>query len=197
MAPDASRIPMLMLGEHRFGIKRLAFSPCGKFLASLGVTNDGFLHVWRLTAREPNAVLHSSNKCLSTVHDMVWISSNVLITAGMRHLRVWKLPAEDAGEEKFIAGNKPAVLQSRNVVLGTFSNVTFVSVAPVSSKLTLVATDRGEVGLVTFSNSQGDSDDSAVGSFSLQYIVDFAVSSIHFDENDQVLWITGPEDELT
>lgn len=125
---------------------------------------------------------------------MAWMtgSNSVLITAGIRHLRVWHRPSTD---DSFISATNPSVLQCRNVVLGTFSNVTFVSIAPISPKLALVATDRGEIGLVTL-NSANESEDSTVGSFSLQYTVNFAISSIHFDFNDQTLWITGPEDEL-
>lgn len=222
MAPDSARIPLLMLSEHRFGIKRLAFSTCGKYLASLGNTNDGFLHIWQLTLRENGAAhLNSSNKCLSTIHDMKWLPDcNIIITAGIRHLRVWRLPDNEDRH------SKTNILNSRNVILGPFNNSNFVSIAPISSKFAVVATDRGEICLLTFSmnsnNTNNNSNEdlsvsmtsisslssssstssasspfhSSFCTFSPQLAVDFPISAITFDDIDQSIWISGPEDEL-
>lgn len=151
LAPDASSIPLAILSEHRFGVKLLAFSPCGKYLASLGNTNDGFLHIWYISMREGIAQLHSSNRCISFINDMKWIGSSKLVTVGVRHVRVWHVETEPNGSRQSrprSAEIKPNVLSGRNFVLQDFSRSTFKAIAPLSANVALVATDRGEIATI-------------------------------------------------
>lgn len=205
LALDSTQLPLVMLNEHRFGIKCLSFSSCGKYLASLGDSNDGFLHIWSLTLRENGgALLHSSNKCLSAINDMKWVpDTSVVITAGVRHIRIWTVLFDDDsnGNSNAAKYQKPYVLQSRNVVLGAFNNSNFVSIAIVNSELALVATEKGEVGSVALSNPGVSNDDTSpaavVGEFTPRISVEHPITVISYDQKDRVVYITGPEEELT
>lgn len=74
----SSNIPIAILGEHTFGVRACAFSPDSRYLASLGLMNDGFLYVWSISGRNGSATLHSSNKCTSAVKAMIWMGSCVI-----------------------------------------------------------------------------------------------------------------------
>lgn len=126
---ETTCIPVAILSEHTFGLKSLAFSPCGKYLASLGTRNDGFMHIWSI----PEFRLLASNKCTSLVNSLIWLSSNKIVTAGLRHLRLWTVRR---------SGNLHS-LGARNVVLHDHIESTFFSLTRISDKLALVASDTG------------------------------------------------------
>ncbi|CAN6664904.1 hypothetical protein TRVA0_036S00914 [Trichomonascus vanleenenianus] len=181
-ACDASTTkPLAILSEHRYGIKCLAFSPCGKYLASLGNYNDGFLHVWYLSLKEGTVQLHSSNRCISMVHDMKWINSSRLITTGIRHVRVWKV--DNLKPPKLQA--TATVLQGRNVVLNDFSKSNFVTIAVLSEDMAIVATDRGE--LVTVEANSG-----GICELHGKLATGSDISSIDVDLVNGVLYLGGP-----
>lgn len=155
--------PSTVSSRTSLRITHLSWSPCGNYLASLGTANDGFLHVWHIKQKDHNTLsadLIASNKCLSTVFDMKWapLSSSpgisndlILITAGVRHLRVWRLISSSS---PFPVEAK-AVLASRNVVLGQHSNSTFTAIQPINRHIVAVITERGEVGRISLNyNSQ-------------------------------------------
>ena len=74
----SSDTPLVILNEHTFGVRAVAFSPDQKYLASLGTANDGFLYVWSINQRTGAAKLHSSNKCTSFIKQMIWLGSSIL-----------------------------------------------------------------------------------------------------------------------
>lgn len=74
----SSDIPLVILNEHTYGVRCVAFSPDQKYLASLGSPNDGFLYVWAINQRTGAAKLHSSNKCTSFVKQMIWLGSSIV-----------------------------------------------------------------------------------------------------------------------
>lgn len=199
---NSSNSPLVMLGEHSFGVKLLSFSHCGRFLASLGTTNDGFLHVWNLSGlRESNTVkLHSSNRCISVINDMKW-SGSTLITAGTRHLRIWKIANYSKGvgsgdtideDTSFSNDGSSTVLSGRNVILGDFSGSNFVSIVQVSPGLLVVATDKGELATLEDAVDEGANSKSR---FIARLSVGFPISAMDIDFHEHMLWVTGPTEQ--
>lgn len=193
-APDASTsVPLAILSEHRFGIKALSFSPCGRFLASLGTSNDGFLHVWYLSLREGVVQLHSSNRCISYVHDMKWLDSSRLLTIGVRHVRVWKVE-QNRPQSPDVKAN---VLTGRNVVLSEFSTSTFVAMAILSDNMAILATNKGELGtLHDNSNNIGIEDEDKPLVFTSRMTTGFDLSTIDVDIDNKVVWVAGANDNI-
>lgn len=74
----SSDVPVAILSEHTFGVRAVAFSADGRYLASIGHPNDGFLYVWSINPRTGGAKLHSSNKCTSNIKQMLWLGKNVV-----------------------------------------------------------------------------------------------------------------------
>lgn len=75
---NSSDIPVAILNEHTYGVRAVAFSADGKFLASIGHPNDGYLYVWAINQRTGAAKLHSSNKCTSNIRQMIWLGKNIV-----------------------------------------------------------------------------------------------------------------------
>ncbi|ODV90084.1 hypothetical protein CANCADRAFT_1817 [Tortispora caseinolytica NRRL Y-17796] len=137
--------PVSFILAHSFGIKHLAFSPCGKYLATLGTANDGFIYVWDVSDPS-NPAMFSTNRCISTVHDMAWFGSRIA-TVGLRHIRIWRTDttvSSDIGSH---------LLTGRNVILGDFSDACFTQMATLDDQKFAVSTAKGEVILI--SNSDG------------------------------------------
>jgi WD40 repeat protein len=74
----SSDIPLAILNGHCFGVSAIAFSPDGKYLASLGAPQDGFLYVWSINQRTGAAKLHSSGKCITNIRQMLWLGNSVV-----------------------------------------------------------------------------------------------------------------------
>jgi WD40 repeat protein len=185
-ASDSSSAPLAILNEHRFGIKFVEFSPCGKFLATLGDVNDGFLHVWSLAALKEtgHATLHSSNRCISTVVCLRWLNSVQLVTAGVRHLRVWTLDASNRRQPD------ARVLAGRNVVLGAFSTSTWVSIAPVSEDVMAALSSSGDICTIQ------DRQDDKPAAFTARVTLDIGLHAIDVDASSGKLWVAGEFNRL-
>lgn len=206
-ASDAStQEPLAMLGAHDIGIQHLAFSPCDRFLASLGVAANGFLHVWDLgMLRDTGSVqLLASNRCISDINDMKW-AGNKLYTVGKRHVRTWKLKNYhcnqadangDSNKNKFYHSKldvveDDGVLVGRNLVLGEFSSCNFVALTRVRSDLLVVATDQGDLATI-HDLPLGSSNDGFKIEFMPRINVGFAITSMNIDFEDEILWTFGP-----
>lgn len=114
--------------EHQFGVQRLAFNPSGKLLATLGTPNDGFLYIWNVGSK---LSVCASNRCISEISALAWLSDSVLVTIGVRHVRIWTVPPE---------GN---VLTGRNVVLGDAADNRFSAITALDTSTFLVGTSSG------------------------------------------------------
>ncbi|ANB15278.1 hypothetical protein AWJ20_2904 [Sugiyamaella lignohabitans] len=185
-APDSSSLPLAILNEHRFGIKSLAFSPCNKYLASLGTTNDGFLHIWSLALKEGSIRLHATNRCISVINDMKWMGpSSYVVTVGVRHVRLWSVDGQNSTapiNKKQQIDPKAGVLSGRNVVLGDFSQATFTTVVAISDNMAIVATDVGDVATLECNN-----DDKPV--FKSRMGLGFEISAVDVDIFDHIVWV--------
>ena len=147
-------VPVSIIADHSFGVRSVSFSPDGRYLATLGNLNDGFLFVWSMNTRTGQLTLHSTNKCTTNVSDMVWCGSS-LVTAGTRHVKVWQLGStskpsptkrfklRSGSEEVAISG--PSTLHGRNALLGSMNDCTFTSVVAISQETVVLGTDAGHI----------------------------------------------------
>ncbi|KAH8590233.1 WD repeat protein-like protein [Bisporella sp. PMI_857] len=160
----SSDVPLAILSEHTFGVRAVAFSPKQNYLASLGTPNDGFLYVWSINQRTGAAKLHSSNKCTSSVKQMIWLGDNI-VTVGTRHVKVWRVDNRSVSpvKPKFALDGTPQpapvipalkTLTGRNVLLGPLVEATFTAVGAVSEETAIVCSDRGDICLLDDSNGQ-------------------------------------------
>lgn len=82
----SSDTPLAILNEHTFGVRAVAFSSDQKYLASLGSPNDGFLYVWSINQRTGAPKLHSSNKCTTSIKQMIWLGNSIVTQVSPNHL---------------------------------------------------------------------------------------------------------------
>ncbi|GKZ33354.1 hypothetical protein AbraIFM66950_003204 [Aspergillus brasiliensis] len=191
-AKDASPdIPLSILTEHTFGVRGLAFSPDSQYLATLGDVNDGFLFVWTVNPKTGSAKLHSTNKCTSHVRDMCWMGQT-LITVGVRHVKVWRLPDARPGSPRSrltveVPSSSPSQIpkafSGRNCLLGSLAESTFTSVANFSDRESVVGTDTGALCLV----------DDSEGSQKLSVVqhLEFGITSLAVDLHRSCVWVGG------
>lgn len=187
-----SDIPLSILNEHTIGVRSLAFSANSQCLATLGNVNDGFLFVWSINLKNGSAKLHSTNKCTSFVRDMCWMGQT-LITAGVRHVKVWRIPEIRPGSPTKSRLNAdstpnssspaPKALSGRNSLLGSLGDSTFTCVASISDREAVVGT---ETGILCFLDDGG-------GGQKLSPVKHFgySIASLAADFDQSVLWIGG------
>ncbi|KAB8254434.1 WD40-repeat-containing domain protein [Aspergillus pseudonomiae] len=192
-AKDApSDVPLSILTDHTFGVRGLAFSSDSQYLATLGDTNDGFLFVWSVSLKSGAAKLHSTNKCTSSIRDMCFMGQT-LITVGVRHVKVWRLPeARPASPTKTRHNMEcapsspsfaPRALSGRNCLLGSLAESTFTSVAMVSDREAVVGTDTGA--LCFLSDTEGSQ------KITLVENVGFSITSLMADSDRSCVWVGG------
>ena len=147
-------LPVSIMSEHTYGVRSLAFSLDGKYLATLGDVNDGFLFMWSINAKTGSVKLHSTNRCTTIISDMIWCGST-LVTVGTRHIKAWKVsqPIKPSpskrprlrSEETGPATPGPQTLTGRNVLLGSLVDETFTCAVAISDIEAVVCTDSGHV----------------------------------------------------
>ncbi|EED15493.1 WD repeat protein [Talaromyces stipitatus ATCC 10500] len=191
-AADAPRdIPLTALTEHTFGVRSLAFSSNSQYLATLGDMNDGFLFVWQINLRTGAARLHSTNKCTSFIRDMCWMGQT-LITAGVRHVKVWRLESRPGSPSKLRPNNEnlsssfsgnPKALSGRNCLLGSLGEHTFTCIASVSDREAILCTDSGAICLL----------DDSEGNQKLTVVkhVPFGLTSVTVAPESGDIWLGG------
>lgn len=130
LAPDLSSNPIALIHEHSYGINSLVFSSDLKYLCSLGLVNDGFINIWKVTPASIQVC--SSNKCSSVISHVVWHDS-FIITMGLRMIKIWK----------FENGEK--ALKGKNVVLGDNLNCNFIDGDVLNNDELLLISDYNEL----------------------------------------------------
>lgn len=123
LASSSQQSPIMAIYEHTFGINNLVFSPDSKNLCSLGVVNDGCVNVWKLGSN--NVQLQASNRCSNIIYKVIW-HGNVVVTIGLRFIKLWKFENGSA--------NKPVILKGRNALLGDFMNSNFIDMALINDE---------------------------------------------------------------
>ncbi|OKL62092.1 hypothetical protein UA08_02978 [Talaromyces atroroseus] len=190
-APDAPRdVPLTALTEHTFGVRSLAFSSNSQYLATLGDMNDGFLFVWAINLRTGVAKLHSTNKCTSFIRDMCWIGQT-LITAGIRHVKVWRLDGQPGSPSKLRPNSEnytngssnPKALSGRNCLLGSLGEHTFTCIASVSENEAILCTDGGAICLLD--------DGEGAQKLTIVKYAPFGLTSVAFAPDSGIVWLGG------
>ncbi|ODV95779.1 hypothetical protein PACTADRAFT_49230 [Pachysolen tannophilus NRRL Y-2460] len=144
LAPDANCRPVYIINEHHFGINCLNFSPDSKMLMSLGLTNDGFLNVWKLMPNK-KIVLFGSNKCSFAINKAIW-HDQMLITIGIRHVKVWTVVEEKNDQSSPLRRVLP--LKGRNILLSDLLNNNFIDCSFVNYNQLILLTDQGDLCLL-------------------------------------------------
>ncbi|PYH90786.1 WD40 repeat-like protein [Aspergillus ellipticus CBS 707.79] len=191
-AKDASsEVPLSILTEHTFGLRGLAFSSDSQYLATLGDVNDGFLFLWSVNLKNGSAKLHSTNKCTTYVRDMCWMGQT-LITVGVRHVKVWRLPETRPGSPRSrltveatssSPNQAPKAFSGRNSLLGSLAESTFTCVASISDRESVLGTETGALCFL----------DDSEGSQKLYVVqhMEFGISSLAVDSYRSCIWIGG------
>ncbi|EPS28284.1 hypothetical protein PDE_03230 [Penicillium oxalicum 114-2] len=187
-SPD---VPLSIITEHTFGVCSLAFSPDSQYLATLGNPNDGFLFIWSINLKNGLAKLHSTNKCTSIVREIRWVGL-ALVTVGVRHVKVWRLPiirpASPTKSRLIVDGTSssspvPKALSGRNCILGQLSDHTFTCIGGISEREAVLGTESGAVCFLD--------DREASQRLSVARQVDFAITSVAVDLDQETIWIGG------
>ncbi|KAK6422616.1 hypothetical protein LTR95_016654, partial [Oleoguttula sp. CCFEE 5521] len=205
--------PIATLSEHSFGVHALRFSPDSRYLASLGTVNDGFLFIWDID-KLGTPTLHASNKLTTLTNAIAWVS-NVLVTVGLRYVKVWR-PYDESAEPRNVEapsisflsprhrdsprasefGNsilspRHRTLPGKNSILGDLLDCNFVAVVPLSETQVIVCAEAGEVCLL--SDIQGGQ------TLALVSNMEFAISTACLDGRGalHLYGVTGQEETLT
>ena len=106
-----------------------------------------------------SAKLHASNKCVSSVQEIVWMGNSV-ISVGTRHVKVWRLELTESvsptkGRPDLIKGLEiapsspvPKTLSGRNCLLGSLIDAVFTSVVAISQDKAVLCTEQGDICLL-------------------------------------------------
>lgn len=154
---SSSDTPLVSISEHGFGVRAVAWSPDGKFLASLGTANDGFLFIWKVDPRTGSARLFQQSRCTSVIAGMIWLGCN-LVAFGTRHVRVWKVideaqrppspPKRRVGSDTNVPSPQSKTLPGRNVLLGSLLESSFTCGLPLDDSHALLCSDSGDICLL-------------------------------------------------
>ncbi|QQK45171.1 Mitogen-activated protein kinase-binding protein [Penicillium digitatum] len=186
-------VPLSILNEHTFGVRSLAFSADSQYLATLGNPNDGFLFIWTINLKNGSAKLHSVNKCTAVIKDMCWVGQS-LVTTGLRHVKVWRLPTvirpvSPAKARLNLEGTGPSpnpipkALSGRNCLLGALGDNIFTCVNSISYNEAVIGTDSGAV--CFFDDREGSQKMITVKQ------VGFSITSLAVDYDSESIWLGG------
>ncbi|EMG46505.1 hypothetical protein G210_3247 [Candida maltosa Xu316] len=139
LAENSSDNPIWLIYEHLFGINSLVFSPDSRHLCSLGLVNDGLLNVWRIS-NPPNTIsLVASNRCSNIVHRVLW-HENLIVTLGLRFIKLWKFVEDDVTITK-----KAQILKGKNVILGNLISGNFIDASIFNDDEILVISNSSQL----------------------------------------------------
>ena len=180
---------MSILSDHSFGVSSIAFSPDSRWLCTLGNNYDGFILIYSINAKTGLAKLQSSNKC-SNVHRVIWMGHSV-VSIGVRHAKVWRIPPLKTGLELDDNGigppgsPTPKAFAGRSCLLGPLMDTTFTSVVAISDCRAILCTAQGDVCLL----------DDSQRTQRLERVarVNFGILCVTLDQMYGLIWIGGRE----
>lgn len=182
--------PLVSICEHDFGVTAVAWSHDGRYLASLGTANDGFLYIWRVDPRTGSAKLFQQNRCTAHVNGMIWIG-NHLITYGTRHIRAWKIVDElnrptspskkGTSNGEVNPQNAEKTLPGRSVILGALLEASFTCGLALDENRALLSSQGGDVCLL----------DDATGQMKLTRVAGLAFSSTCCTRRGSIAIVAG------
>ena len=103
-----------------------------------------------------SAKLHASNKCVSSVQEIVWMGNSV-VSVGTRHVKVWRVDHTESvsptknrpdlikGLEIPPSSPAPKAFSGRNCLLGSLIDAVFTSVVAVSQDKAILCTEQGDI----------------------------------------------------
>ncbi|KAL1855794.1 hypothetical protein Daus18300_010969 [Diaporthe australafricana] len=146
---SSSDQPLVSINEHAFGVRAVAWSRDGRFLASLGDPNDGFLFIWKIDPRTGSARLFQQNRCTAQVNGMIWLA-NTLITFGTRHVKAWKVVDEvqrppSPPKRSLTPQEAQKTLTGRNVLLGSLLETSFTCAVGFDESHALLCSETGDI----------------------------------------------------
>lgn len=186
--------PLVSISEHDFGVRAIAWSQDGRYLASLGTANDGFLIIWRIDPRTGSAKLFQQNRCTSQVNGMIWLG-NHLITFGTRHVRAWKIvdelcrpasPSKKPSTGDINPQNVQKTLPGRNVLLGSLIEASFTCGLALDENRALFCSDGGDICLL----------DDTTGQMRLSRVAELGFPSTCCSRRGQLALIAGSNGQL-
>ena len=152
------------------------------------------MYLWTINPKNGAAKLHSSNKCISHVHDVAWMGSSI-ISVGTRHVKVWRpdqsappSPSKtkyrlDSIEPTVPPSPGPRTLPGRNCILGPLIEASFTCVRAISETRAMICAERGAVCVL----DDGDRTQKLYKVFN----VDFGVRCLAVDRSTEQLWVAG------
>ncbi|KAI8556850.1 hypothetical protein RHMOL_Rhmol05G0287600 [Rhododendron molle] len=108
----ASMALLSELKSHQYGVTCTGFSPNGKYLVSVGFSQDGYICLWDWR----NGVLVSKVKACSSCSSVESVcfssDSKFIVTAGKKNLKLWKVgisirPRANVGVKSLVMHGKP------------------------------------------------------------------------------------------
>ena len=191
---EGTNEPLANLSEHAFGVRCIAFSKDSRWLCSVGDLHDGFVHLWSINPKTGSAKLHSSNKCISIVHDIAWMGSSI-VSVGTRHVKVWRLdpsvpfsPSKSKNRLESIEpvlppSPGPRTLPGRNCLLGPLLDATFMCVVAISNSKAVLGTERGAICVLDDSDRTQRLYQVSLG--------DFGIRCMAVNYSTAQLWVAG------
>lgn len=145
MAPDSNDFPVFVIHQHSYGISQLQFHPDDSTIfTSLGLINDGFLHIWKLSTNSIRLV--ASNKNSTIVLGLNWYKDSALVTYGVRQIKVWKFEnTNNTANNKLTIPRTRTAIKGKNIVLGTLIESTFIDSEWLRDDQLLFLTDSRQV----------------------------------------------------
>lgn len=140
LAPDSNLNPVYIINEHQFGIQNIQFAPDSKRLVSLGLINDGFINVWKLSNKKVTMI--ASNKCSFVVNKIIWQNYDSIITIGLRFIKFWTLNVD---EDEDTLAKRVTPLRGKNVLLSNFLGCNFIDFAYLNLNQLILLTDQGDL----------------------------------------------------
>ena len=193
---EGTNEPLANISEHAVGVRCIAFSKDSRWLCTVGDLHDGFIHLWSINPKTGSARLHSSNKCISIVHDIAWMGCNI-ITVGTRHVKVWRLdpsaPSSPSKSKNRLESIEPVLppspgprtLPGRNCLLGPLLDATFICVAATSDSKAVSGTERGALCVL-------DDSDRMQRLYQVS-LLDFSIRCMAVDCSTAQLWVAGSD----
>ncbi|CCJ31001.1 unnamed protein product, partial [Pneumocystis jirovecii] len=179
---EESCLPIAISG-HTFGIKCLSFSFDSKYLASVGFLHDATINVWLINDKSNCIRRLSNNKVTSLVRDISWMGM-IVVTCGLRHVKLWKWDEEDANKPSNIG--RTSVLEGKNIILGTMSDADFMSIRSFGKESVILCSSKGEICIVF----EGER------SIKRVFNTGYEISCIDINDMDNLLWVAGKHSQI-
>lgn len=135
--------PFFTSHAHMYGIKHLSFSSNSQLLVSIGYVHDGNIHIWKISPNRDVTQL-ASNRVTANLECVAWIGDRELVTAGLRHLRIWNWRDDrSSGKSGYRStAEAPVVLEGRNVILGHHVHSRFAAACNLDESRFLAAANN-------------------------------------------------------